>query len=197
MARSTSSNQTSAQHVRGGITKAKNAVRATTQNLSSTTRNNITNNKQKGARRQTRSSVHIISKTRGRSSTNTQKRSTLGSNTKSRSSSRTVHALNNSAVRHGRSTNASRGTARAKKTIDGRKKKTNCITGRLNNKKKNTIRGNNNNNNNNQQRRPLGRDQQKKKKNTTTTSSLIAVTPSSMIRPDDDFHRESNFGTNE
>ncbi|CAF4662392.1 unnamed protein product, partial [Rotaria magnacalcarata] len=29
MARSTSSNQTSAQHVRGGITKAKNAVRAT------------------------------------------------------------------------------------------------------------------------------------------------------------------------
>ncbi|CAF0737314.1 unnamed protein product [Rotaria sordida] len=199
MARSTSNNQNTTQQVRGRITKAKNVGRTSIQKRPSTTRNSNTNNKQTNGRNRTHSSIRAISTTRSRLSTNNHKRSLLGSNNKSRSSIRNVHALNNSAVRHGRSTNASRGTSRTKKNLpsaDARKKKTKYITGRLNNKKKNTIRGKNNNNNN-RQRRQLGRDQQKKKKKTTSVSSLISATPSSLMRPDDDFHRESNFGTNE
>ncbi|CAF2334477.1 unnamed protein product [Rotaria sp. Silwood2] len=162
MARSTSNNQNSTQQSRGRITKAKNVGRTSIQKRSSTTRNSNTNNKQTNARNRTRSSVRAISTTRSRLNTNNHKRSLLSNNNKSRSSIRNVHALNNSAVRHERSTNASRGTSRTKKnllSVDARKKKTKCITGRLNDKKKNTIRGKNNNNNNRQRRQP-SRDQQ-------------------------------------
>lgn len=125
------------------------------------TRNSSKNSKSASACNRT------LSKRRGRLGTNCQKRNILSSNNRSRSLIRNMYPTNNNAVRHGRSTNASQVTSRTKKTLssaDPRKKKTTCITGRLNNKKKTTMRSKNNNNNN-RQRQQTGRNQQSKKKN--------------------------------
>ena len=124
------------------------------------------NNKHANTRNRTRSDARTNSMTRSHLNNNNQKRSILGNNSKSRSSIRSIHAINNSAVRNGRSTNASRGIRRTKKalsSVGARRKPTKGITSRLNAKKRTKTR-HSNNNNNNRGRRQFGRDQHSKRK---------------------------------
>ncbi|CAF0795686.1 unnamed protein product [Rotaria sordida] len=127
--------------------------------------------------------VSSINKQIGSRTRNQQ--NTLNSTNKTRSSTRAGHIINNSANRHGRSTNAIRGSIKRIKRLSSinsqKRKKT--LTNRLNSK--------NNNNNNRQQQ--IKSDQQKNKPSlisTTTTSNLVQPV-------DDEYHRESNFATNE
>jgi hypothetical protein len=133
------------------------------------------------------------------SSKSIRKRSVSGSDSKSRGGL----GMNNSATRPRRSTNAAaRGSTHTKKTTNAQKRKKSTTTGRLNNKKKRTVGSKNNNNRRRYQQSTnnislflLNENLLvEKKKKTTSLSSLISATASGLVRPIDEFHRESNFG---
>ncbi|CAF3288087.1 unnamed protein product, partial [Rotaria sp. Silwood2] len=114
----------------------------------------------------------------------------LNNTNKTRSSTRVGHRINNFANRHERSTNAireSNKTIKRLSSINSQKRKR-TIKSQLNNKKKGTIINKNNNN----LRQQIESDQQKNKPSLISTTTIANIT-----RPDDEFHRESNFETNE
>lgn len=160
------------------------------------------------------------SRARGTSNVHQHQRSTSGARSISRSSTRHVSSMNNSAVRHGRrSSSIARGSHRGKKSLApvGAEKRKRSQASRSMAKKKTKSTSSSRNQNQNNQRRPLTqRDQPselrrscfsncpyrtnliaERTKKSSAVSSLLSSTTSTLIRPDDEFHRESNFNTNE